>query len=129
MPRHVVRISGTSADQRATWREAAGGGARDLSGWLRRAADRAAAKQADGGLRRQDIDALTATITDLLGLIGRGPGNALNQVARALNVDIAAGRKPSAAACEAALAAAADDLKAIRQRLDDALDRLIELRP
>jgi hypothetical protein len=125
----VVQISGTTPQQRATWREAAGGGARDLSGWLRRVADRAASRQADSGLTRQNIDALTTTVTALLAQIGRGPGNALNQIARSLNVDIAAGRKPSAAQHLAALAAAADELRAIRSQLDDALDRFHELRP
>jgi hypothetical protein len=125
----IFKVSGTTAEQRARWRDAAGGGDRDLSAWIRRGADRAAASQADRGLTQADFDGLVTAITEFRQNLGSGPGNRLNQVARALNADIKAGVLPSAAPHEQVLAKSYEELQAIRAALNLALDRLDDVRP
>ena len=125
----IFKVSGTTARQRARWREAAGGGPRDLSAWIRAAADSAAADPASVQAVRVTTDALVEAIVDLRGALGSGPGNAINQVARALNTDIRGGRAPNAPPHEQALADAYAEIQAIRGALNLALDQLAELRP
>lgn len=107
----LVKLRATP-DQAGRWRAAAG--ERGLSEWIRGLADVAAASGADVALLRGELAALRADLN-------RGPGNALNQIARALNTHIRAGELPNAAAHERGLAAAADDLAALRRGVERAL--------
>jgi hypothetical protein len=125
----IIKVSGTTAGQRARWREAAGGGPRDLSAWIRAAADLAAADPMRVHAAQASTETLVDAIVGLRSALGSGPGNALNQVARALNTDIRSGRAPDAAPHERALADAHAELQAIRGALNLALDHLAELRP
>ena len=81
----ILKVSGVSSGQRATWSACAAAAA---SGTI--AAD------------------LRAELVRLRADLARGMGNNLNQIAHALNADLKAGRLPDAAAHERSLAAAAD---------------------
>lgn len=110
----IVKVSGTSPDQRAAWRACAAAAGLPMAAWVREAADAAAAT----GTTAADLrDALVWLRTDL----GRGLGNNVNQLAHALNLDLKAGHRPEAAAHERALAAAAADAAAMRRAVDRAL--------
>jgi hypothetical protein len=125
----ILKVSGTTARQRARWREAAGGGTRDLSAWIRDVADEATNHAGPRVGWRQSVDGLAASLAELRGALGSGPGNTLNQVARALNTAVRAGQAPDAAPHERSLAEAHAEIGAIRAALNAALDRLDELRP
>jgi hypothetical protein len=120
----VLKVSGTTQAQRARWRAAAGGGARDLSVWMRSAADRAAIDPAGTAAATEATQALTRSIVELRSALGSGPGNGLNQIARALNTTIRAGQVPDAAPHERSLAGAHAEIQAIRAALNAALDSL-----
>lgn len=113
----IVKVSGTTSDQRQVWREAASQARMSLSGWLREAADAVVIS----GTTAAD---LRAAIVALRTEIGRGVGNNLNQIARALNTDIRAGRRADGAPHEAALEAAARDIALIRRRTEAMLRRV-----
>jgi Bacterial mobilisation protein (MobC) len=113
----IVKVSGTTSDQREVWREAAGQARMSLSEWLREAADAVVIS----GTTAAD---LRAAIAALRTEIGRGVGNNLNQIARALNTDIRAGRRADCAPHEAALEAAARDVAIIRRRTEAMLRRV-----
>lgn len=125
----IIKVSGTTPGQRARWREAAGGGPRDLSAWIRAAADLAAADPAGAQAMQATTETLVVAIVGLRSALGSGPGNTLNQVARALNTDIRTGRTPDAAPHERSLADAHAELQAIRAALNLALDQLNGFRP
>ena len=110
----TLKVTGTTAGQRATWRAAAGGGPRALSAWIREAADAAADGGPPGGgeaLRRE----LVALRADL----ARGVGNNLNQIAHHLNATAKAGAP--AAPGRAAIVHAMADVAAMRAILTAAL--------
>ena len=113
----VVKLSGTSAAQREAWRDAAAAAHLSLAAWLREAADAAALAGATAAELRAEIAALRVEL-------GRGVGNNLNQLARALNTELKAGRRPSGAAHEAALAAAAAELAVMRRRTESLMRRV-----
>lgn len=113
----ILKVSGTTVDQRTVWREAAQRAQVSLSEWLREAADAAVI----AGTTAADLRAaIVALRTD----IGRGVGNNLNQIARALNTDLRAGRRADLARHEAALEAAARDIAIIRRRTEALLRRV-----
>lgn len=115
----VLKVSGTTADQRARWRVAAGGGTRDLSAWVRAAVDAAAA----GTTLPAHVAAADALRTELAGLradLSRGVGNNLNQIAHRLHADATTGAA-DVSAHGAALVAAAQDVAAMRVAVTRAL--------
>lgn len=113
----VVKLSGTTQAQRDAWRAAADAAGLPLAAWLREAADAAAL----GGVIAADLrDELMQLRADLT----RGVGNNLNQVARALNTDLKARRRPDDAAHAPALVAAADELLRLRRTAEKLLRRV-----
>lgn len=115
--RDVLKVSGTTARQREAWRAAAEAADMPLATWLREAADAAAAAGTTAADLRAEIMALRAEIA-------RGVGNNLNQIARALNTELRANRAAQIAAHEAALAAAAAELRVLRRKAEALLRRL-----
>ena len=113
----IVKVSGTTLTQREVWQAAAKGVDLSLSEWLREAADAAIV----AGTTAADLRAaIVALRTD----IGRGVGNNLNQIARALNTDIRSGRRADIVPHEAALAEAARDLASLRRKTEALLRRV-----
>ncbi|PPQ28194.1 hypothetical protein [Rhodopila globiformis] len=113
----ILKVSGTTMNQRTVWREAAQRAQVSLSAWMREAADAAVI----AGTTAADLRAaIVALRTDL----GRGVGNNVNQIARILATDLRAGRRADLAPHEAALEAAARDLALIRRRTEALLRRV-----
>ena len=128
MPREdIFRVSGTTPAQRDRWRAAAGGGPRDLSAFVRASVDRAALDPVVEAAKERTLDGVARALIELRASLGSGPGNALNQVARALNTDIRSGTAPNPAPHESAMAGAYLELQAIRAAVNAALDRLADL--
>ena len=115
----TLKVTGTSAEQRARWRSAAGGGARDLSAWIRIAVD-AAAAGTTLSVHDASAEALRAELVHLRAELGRGVGNNLNQIAAHLNGAARVG-EANVSAHAAALIAAAADIAAVREAVTRAL--------
>ena len=113
----IVKLSGTSAAQRDAWRTAAVAAGLPLATWLREAADAAALGGTIAADLRDELMRLRADLT-------RGVGNNLNQVARALNVDLKAMRHPDDEAHTAALIDAAAELAVLRRKSEKLLRRV-----
>jgi hypothetical protein len=121
----VFKISGTTHAQRTSWRAAAGGGSRDLSAWLRWVADRASTTDPARFIGEiEATQAMTKSLVELRSALGSGPGNTLNQIARAMNTTNRAGQAPDAAPHERSMAQAYAEIQAIRAALNVALDGL-----
>lgn len=114
----VIKISGTSAAQRRAWRDEAARTGMSLARWVREAADGATISGVTAADLRDEIVKLRAEI-------GRGVGNNLSQIARALNREARHGEATSLVPHEASLAAAARDLAELR-RHSEALLRRVE---
>jgi hypothetical protein len=114
--RDVVKISGTNAGQRDAWQAAAQAADLPLASWLREAADAALLTGVIAVDLRTEIIALRTEI-------GRGVGNNLNQLARALNTPCV-GQVANAATHAEILATAARDLAALRQAAEALLRRV-----
>ena len=97
----ILKVSGVSSGQRATWSACAAAAGLPTAAWMREAAAAAAASGTIAADQRAELVRLRADLA-------RGMGNNLNQIAHALNADLKAGRLPDAAAHERSLAAAAD---------------------
>jgi hypothetical protein len=113
----VVKISGTRAGQRDAWLAAAQAAGLPLASWLREAADAVVLTGVTAADLRAEIIALRTEI-------GRGVGNNLNQLARALNTAPHTGRPAGAATHAEILATAARDLAALRQTAEALLRRV-----
>jgi hypothetical protein len=113
----IVKISGTRTSQRDAWQVAAQAAGLPLASWLREAADAAVLTGVTAADLRAEIVALRTEI-------GRGVGNNLNQLARALHTP-RVGRAADAATHAETLATAARDLAALRQ-IAEALLRRVE---
>ena len=120
----IVKVSGTTPEQRIRWRRAAG---MSLAAWMRQAADRAASG-IDGSLTAEQVSDLEAALRGIRRDLNRGVGNNVNQVATALNTDLKAGRPATAVGHEADLAAAAVSIEGIRDEIRAALSLLGGLR-
>lgn len=105
-----------SRAQLARWQAVAG--PRGLSAWLRQLADLAARSGANPAELRAELVQLRADLS-------RGVGNDINQLARALNTDLKAGRRPDAAAHEQALARMAEDVERLKALITEALETLL----
>jgi hypothetical protein len=113
----VVKISGSRAVQRQAWTAAAQAGDMTLACWLREAADAAIIAGTTAADLRAEIIALRTEI-------GRGVGNNLNQIARALHSPSRGGRAAEAASYAETLAAAARDLSVLRHTAEALLRRV-----
>lgn len=122
----VIKISGTSAEQRQRWRRASGP---SLSAWMRLAADRTASGKDGLVLSAEHAERLEAALVAIRADLNRGVGNNLNQIAVALNTSLKAGKGADPGPHEAALNQAAEDLHAIRDLISRALDSLAGMRP
>ena len=96
----ILKVSGVSSGQRATWSACAAAAGLPSAAWMREAAAAAASGTIAADLR--------AELVRLRADLARGMGNNLNQIAHAPNADLKAGRLPDATAHERSLAAAAD---------------------
>ena len=113
----ILKVSGVSSGQRATWSACAAAAGLPTAAWMREAA----AVAAVSGTIAAD---LRAELVRLRADLARGMGNNLNQIAHALNADLKAGRLPDAAAHERSLAAAAADVALARRAVERMLRRL-----
>lgn len=116
----IAKISGTTPDQRATWRVAAGGGARDFAVWARKRLDQAAAGQDGGAASDTALAEIRGELARLRQALNSGVGNNLKQLATGLNANLKAGKATSVN--EASLAAIAADLAALRAQVAVALE-------
>jgi hypothetical protein len=112
----VVKISGTRAGQRDAWLGAAQAAGLPLARWLREAADAVVLTGVTAADLRAEIIALRTEI-------GRGVGNNLNQLARALHTP-RVGHAADAVSHAEILATAARDLAALRQTAEALLRRV-----
>jgi Bacterial mobilisation protein (MobC) len=108
---------GTRAGQRDAWQAAAQAAGLPLASWLREAADAVVLTGVTAADLRAEIIALRTEI-------GRGVGNNLNQLARALHTAPHTGRPAGAATHAEILATAARDLAALRQTAEALLRRV-----
>lgn len=110
----IAKISGTTPEQRAAWRTAAGGGGRAFSAWARDILDDAARGAPSLPARSAEAAALRAELAGLRSELNRGIGNLLDQVATRLHVDALAGRAPDVDGVDATLAQARGELADLR---------------
>ena len=113
----ILKVSGTTPDQRAAWSACAREAGLPVAAWMREAATAAAASGTTAADLRAELVRLRADLA-------RGVGSNINQVAHALNVDLKAGRAPDAALHERSLATAAADVAAARRAVERMLRRL-----
>ncbi len=114
--RHDFLKFRVTPEEEQRWRAAAAAARTNLSAWLRGVADLSAAHGIDVTEIRSELVALRTALN-------RGPGNSLNQIAKALHVDPGTARD-RAAKHELALMVAADELACIRDQLEIALGSL-----
>lgn len=114
----IIKVSGTSADQRALWAASAAADGVSLAAWFRRAAD---ASVHGSAVSSADIDRVETALRVIGRSINSGVGNNLNQIATDLNRAIKSNELPSSDAVGGSLASAAADLAVMRAELSVAL--------
>lgn len=117
----IAKVSGTTPEQRALWRAAAGGGNRGFASWARDSLDAAARGVAGLSPRSAEAAALCAELAGMRAELNRGIGSLIDQIATRLHLDARAGRAPDASGVEGALARAADELAELRAAIDRGL--------